>query len=313
MKIANIVQKVRESIVRVVSDHGSGTGVIIDDRGIVLTNHHIINSDRAAILVSFDGKIHIGRMLYADSYRDIALLDLGPKRMLAAKLDYSKNVNIGEEIITIGHPKDLPYSITKGIVSYPSRLRKEEPGLPYIQFDAPTHPGSSGGALLNMHGHVIGIVCSGIRESESLNLAIPVSEIKNRIVDIKKRLNWFKASKYCSICGEANEPHERHCGRCGAKLINTNELERIIKRKSIEAEDFVICSNCKNPNILKDPENKYCGVCFSPLFSYLLKEKNERKKLGQKKIVCPICKKRNIAGLQYCSGCGKELMSERED
>ncbi len=307
MKITNLIQEVNKSVVRVISDHGRGTGIIIDYRGIVLTNRHIINSDKGAVLVSFDGRIHIGRMLYAHSYRDIAFLYFGSKQLPAANLNYSKQVKIGEDIITIGHPRDLPYSVTKGIISYPSRFREQEPALPYIQFDAPAHPGSSGGALVNLRGQVIGIVSSGV--GESLNLAIPISEIKFRIGDIKKRLSWYKASQYCSICGAANEPNKRHCGKCGTTLLSTVEFKTIIKNKSINAKDYVICSKCKNPNILKDPENTTCGVCFSPLFSH----KNNLQRFGQKKIFCPVCKKKSMAQLQYCSNCGKDLMSERRD
>jgi hypothetical protein len=320
MKIVDIVSKVRKSVVRIVtipSDSGNGnevitgSGIVIDKRGVILTNRHIVNSENATIVISFNGAINVGRILCSNLDRDVAFVYSGQKNLIPARFNYSKKINIGEEIIVIGHPENLPYSVTKGIISYPNRiLEKEKAGLSYIQFDAPTHPGSSGGALLDFQGRVIGIVCEGF--GESLNLAIPVCEIRAKIADIKKRLGWYNASKYCSICGEANDCEKRHCKRCGVKLISSNELRKIIEDKRIFTEYFIFCKYCKNLDKLKDPEKTSCSFCDHPLNSTSLKNKRKTTKSYKKKIICSICKKGNSRESRYCSNCGNDLLRERK-
>ena len=261
MNITKIIQRARKSVVRIYADvvgssgKSEGSGVIIDKSGIILTNHHVVRLNKAVVLVLFDWRIDAGRLIYSDPYRDIALIYMPLTNLVPADLGYSIEINIGEEIIAIGHPEQLPYSVSKGIVSHPARIYTEKPGLVYIQFDASSQPGSSGGPLLNLQGKVIGIVCSGF--GETLNLAIPIHAIKPCLLKILNKIDRYKKGNYCHVCGEANDSREKFCQNCGVKLTTRTELEEILRRERIEIKNFVVCKHCDNLNIMSGDKNIY--------------------------------------------------------
>ena len=313
MNIPKIIQKATKSVVRVFSDYGNGSGFIIDQRGLILTNHHVIGLDKVVIVIFADGNIKIGKVIYSNPYRDIAFIHIKYISFAPIKLNYSQAVNAGEEILAIGHPRDLPYTVTKGIVSYPARIRMQEPGLPYIQFDAPSADGSSGGPLLNLKGEVIGIVCGGVGKTETLNLAIPIHAIRPHLLKVKRQMDWYRTASYCHICGEANDSKETFCRRCGAKSGTNLEIRRMLKDKTIKAKNFSVCKYCGNINILEDEQNAECGGCFNPLNISPSQHKNKTPKTFRLNVICGSCKSRNNGISNYCINCGSDLQKERRN
>jgi len=305
MNIAEIYAKISKAVVRIETEESHGSGIIIDKRGLVLTNYHVVEFENFAILFFYNGKIDIGRVIISNRKRDVAFIYFKLKGLPEAKLNYSKKIKIGEEIIAVGHPKNLPYSVTKGIVSYPVRIIEEDPHLPYIQYDAVIHFGSSGGPIINQNGEVIGITCKGW--DKDLNLAIPISDIKLYLSDIKNRFNWYQTSKYCCICGNANSHVVKFCQKCGTRLPSHGELVQEIKNAKSMINEKVMCKSCLNINT---KENMICSFCGSSLHSIRISMK-EDKYLSRKVAVCPVCKKRNNITERYCKHCGIVLPKSR--
>jgi Do/DeqQ family serine protease len=166
---------------------GIGSGVIIDKRGFVLTNNHVIlGADSVTVKLSTGDELK-GRIVGTDSKTDLAVVKFEPAGELrVAKMGDSDTLRVGEWAIAIGNPFGLDQTVTVGVVSATGRA---EVGLAtyenFIQTDASINPGNSGGPLLNLRGEVIGIntaIFSQSGGSIGIGFAIPINMVK-RVVD----------------------------------------------------------------------------------------------------------------------------------
>lgn len=163
-----------------------GSGFIIDKKGYIVTNNHVIeNADEIKVVLSddkeFDAKI-IGR----DPYTDLALIKIKSKTNLpAVKIGDSEKLEVGEWVVAIGSPFGLERTVTAGIVSAKGRVIGSGPYDNFIQTDASINPGNSGGPLINMKGEVIGINTMIIAGGQGIGFAIPVNLAKGIIEQLK--------------------------------------------------------------------------------------------------------------------------------
>ena len=163
VSVTDIYQRVGPSVAVVRTARGAlGTGVIVAADGTVLTANHVI-ADRSAInLVFADGTKSTATVASADRKHDVATLAPAtlPQPVVPATLGGSAEV--GGEVVAIGNPLGLAYSVSSGVVSAVGRTATTNGGRfsGLIQFDASVNPGSSGGPLLDAEGNVIGIVLS---------------------------------------------------------------------------------------------------------------------------------------------------------
>lgn len=168
---------------------GVGTGVIIDSRGYILTNSHVVNdgqTEEVKILFNDGSKIE-GEVLWNDAVLDLAVVKVNKTNLPAADLGDSDDIVVGQVAIAIGNPLGLAFerTVTSGIISGLNRsINIDEfnsiEGL--MQTDASINPGNSGGPLLNSKGEVIGINTAKIRSAEGLGFAVPIN-IAKPIVD----------------------------------------------------------------------------------------------------------------------------------
>jgi hypothetical protein len=156
----------------------SGSGFLVSEDGKVLTNFHVVDGASKIKAVNSDGEyVDVKGIYYYNKDEDLALLQLDSnKKFPYVQLGDSSALEQGDQIVAIGSPKGLQNSISEGIVS---SLRKDiRPGYTDIQISAPISPGSSGGALFNMKGEVVGITYAKINGGENINFAIPINEAK---------------------------------------------------------------------------------------------------------------------------------------
>jgi len=152
---------------------GTGSGVSIAEG--IITNYHVISGASKAIVYLDNNKYETNVILKYDTKRDLALLQLNKANLPVIKIGDSTQVKQGEAIVTIGSPLGYSNTLSTGIVSNPLR---EVEGQPYIQISAPIDHGSSGGALFNMKGELVGLTTWKVDSSANLNFAIPSSSIK---------------------------------------------------------------------------------------------------------------------------------------
>jgi S1-C subfamily serine protease len=180
-----VVQIVVSGATRSPTGSGSGSGVVVEQSGRVLTNNHVVQGARAISVRFVDGTVREARVLGTDRGNDLALLQVElPPGAAVAPLGDSDKVAVGETAIAIGSPFGLESTVTQGIVSAVQRTWAPGSGRVrrgLIQTDAPINPGNSGGPLLNAAGEVIGIntmIESPVRGSVGVGFAVPINTAK---------------------------------------------------------------------------------------------------------------------------------------
>ncbi|HEY6746322.1 MAG TPA: trypsin-like peptidase domain-containing protein [Mycobacteriales bacterium] len=163
VSVSDVYRKVGPSVVVVRTARGSlGTGVIVAENGTVLTANHVVSDRSPLSLVFADGTRSAATVAAADPEHDVATLTPAtlPQPIVPATLGGAAEV--GGDVVAIGNPLGLTYSVSSGVVSATGRTAKTNGGTfsGLIQFDASVNPGSSGGPLLDGEGNVIGIVLS---------------------------------------------------------------------------------------------------------------------------------------------------------
>lgn len=196
MSLADAAEQSMPSVVSVrVSGNVAGAGVIYDERGLILTNYHVVGSalhstSRAriethteAITVQFaNGRELPARVVAADADEDIAVLRLSPadsaETFPTATIGESSALRVGEEVFAVGSPVGLQHTVSSGIVSALDRtdiLPKRQ--LALIQLDASINVGNSGGPLFNRRGELVGITVARSHRAQGIGFAIPIDHV----------------------------------------------------------------------------------------------------------------------------------------
>jgi serine protease Do len=160
-----------------------GSGVVLDNRGLIVTNAHVVEKAHSIFIVMNDGKIVEGKVLKKNREDDLAIVKVNlPHRVETLKLADFNDVKIGETAIAIGDPLGLENSVTVGVISGKNRDFSSEEctyactGL--IQTDASINPGNSGGALLNLDGELIGINLAVVQNAQNIGFAVPSFKVE---------------------------------------------------------------------------------------------------------------------------------------
>jgi S1-C subfamily serine protease len=137
---------------------GIGSGVIIDQRGYIVTNNHVVEGAHQIQVVLSHGTMFPAQIIGTSPPDDLAVLKMSPPKtqtLPVAALGDSSTLRVGQEVLAVGNPLGITQTVTHGIVSALSRTIGEIPDA--IQTDAPINPGNSGGALVDLQGHVVGV------------------------------------------------------------------------------------------------------------------------------------------------------------
>lgn len=161
----------------IIPRRSSGSGVIVDAKGYILTNHHVIEKAEEIEVILWDKRTLQGKVIGRDPKTDLAVIKVENGEALpVAKLGDSDKARIGEWAIAIGAPFGLEQTVTVGVISGAGR---SDVGLAqyenYLQTDAAINPGNSGGPLLNLRGEVIGINTAVFSQGGGIGLAIPIN------------------------------------------------------------------------------------------------------------------------------------------
>ncbi len=204
-QITNAVEKLSESVVNIDSTTfarsfrygvvplaGSGSGLILDSRGHIITNNHVVdNADRVEVTLK-DGSVISGSVIGSDSATDVAVVKVETNRVLTpASLGDSEKLKVGQMALAIGNSLDLPGgpTVSAGVVS---ALGRPLPGADFIyegfiQTDAAVNPGNSGGPLADLNGNVIGINTAIIPFANGVGFAIPINIVKSSVTQILEK------------------------------------------------------------------------------------------------------------------------------
>ncbi|WP_447862311.1 S1C family serine protease [Nitrospira calida] len=170
---------------------GVGSGFILDETGLIVTNAHVVEGAHAVMATLHDGRRARAELVGSDPVTDIALLRLvdvkGP--FSAVRLGDSSTLRVGQRALVIGNPLGLGSTLTSGIISRiggaPPNLAAGEPQV--LQTTAPINPGNSGGPLVDSEGRVIGIATAMIEGAQNIGFAIPINTVVHVVSELKQK------------------------------------------------------------------------------------------------------------------------------
>jgi S1-C subfamily serine protease len=171
-------------------ESGQGSGVILSDEGVIMTNAHVVNKANKVTVTLTDGRTFEGTVKGSDEFLDLAVIKIKPtgRALPTAPLGRSEDLQVGDWVVAIGNAVGLDSTVTLGIVSSLSRSAAEV-GIPnkkvnFIQTDAAINPGNSGGPLLNEFGEVIGVNTAIRANAAGIGFAIPIDTAEKAVREL---------------------------------------------------------------------------------------------------------------------------------
>lgn len=202
--------------------NGMGTGVIIDERGYIVTNQHVISGVDSLRVTLYDGSTYTAQTVNSNVKQDLALIKIEASRPLPViPLGTSSDLELGETVLAIGNAFGYEHTVTQGIISSLSRdveVNETQSYKNLLQTDASINPGNSGGPLLNLDGEVIGINVAIRAGAQRIGFAIPIDDARRYIaglIDIRQLNHTYhginshdvKTSEHRRLVVDAAEPN----------------------------------------------------------------------------------------------------------
>ncbi len=186
----------------VIPRRGVGSGVVIDRKGRIVTNFHVVQEASRIEVTLYDKSSYEAEVLGTDRFNDLAILEIDcpAEKLHPIELGSSDNLKVGQKVLAIGNPFGFEHTLTTGIISSLGRSLRTDSGVieNVIQSDAAINPGNSGGPLLNTQGELIGIntaIYSRSGESAGIGFAVPVNILRRIVPDLVSlgyvRRPWF--------------------------------------------------------------------------------------------------------------------------
>jgi serine protease Do len=167
--------------------HALGSGFVIDDNGLILTNNHVVEKADEIKIKTDAGKDYDAKVVARDPKTDIALIKVsaGADFPKPAQLGDSGSIRVGDWVMASGNPFGLGNTITAGIISAKGRVIGAGPYDDFLQTDAAINPGNSGGPLFNMNGEVVGVNTAIVAQGQGIGFAIPINLVKEILPQLK--------------------------------------------------------------------------------------------------------------------------------
>ena len=168
---------------RAVPTRGQGSGFIVSEDGIILTNAHVVRDAQEVTVKLTDRREFPAKVLGSDPKTDVAVLKIAARNLPVVKLGSTQDLRVGEWVLAIGSPFGFENSVSAGVVSAKGRALPDENFVPFIQTDVAVNPGNSGGPLFNARGEVVGINSQIYSQSGGfmgISFAIPI-EVAKRV------------------------------------------------------------------------------------------------------------------------------------
>ena len=226
---------------------GQGSGFIVREDGIVLTNAHVIDGADEVVVKLIDKREFKAKVLGADKASDVAVLRIDGKNLPTVKIGSSSNTRVGEWVLAIGSPFGFENSATAGIISAKSRSLPDDSYVPFIQTDVAVNPGNSGGPLFNMAGEVIGInsqIYSRTGGYQGLSFAIPI-DVAMGIQDQIVKHGKVQRGRLGVTIQEVNQSLSESFGlsKPMGALVSSVETGSPAAKAGLEAGDVILALN----------------------------------------------------------------------
>jgi len=252
--------------------NGMGTGIVIDERGYIVTNHHVVAGVSHIHVTLSDGETYTARLVERDPLTDLAVIKIDAGRKLPViHIGTSSDLMVGESVIAVGNAYGYENTVTRGVVSAIHRTVQISDSQTYedlIQTDASINPGNSGGPLLNVEGRMIGINVAVRSGAQGIGFAIPIDmamQVTAHLLDIRRiDQHWHgviarevsDGSPHLVVAAtEKNSPAEKIGLQPGdlitsvgsRKVVRPLDLERALLGRKTGEEIKLVVQRSKHP------------------------------------------------------------------
>jgi serine protease Do len=210
-------QNVLDFFGRTIEEQGGGTGFIVTNDGLIMTNKHVAEAGTSLSVLTADGKTYQAKVVAKDPTNDLAILKIDASGLPVVDLGDSDNLQIGQWVIAVGNALgQLQNTVTVGVISARERQLMaggggtEEQLNNLLQTDAAINAGNSGGPLVNLAGQVIGINTAMASNAQSIGFAIPINQAKQALDSYQKKgkiIKPFLGVRYATVNKEIAQSH----------------------------------------------------------------------------------------------------------
>lgn len=228
-----------QSIVKIESPSGVGTGFFVEN-DMLLTNSHVYNNSNCKVFTQSREIVNVWPIYY-NKNNDICVLKHHKNHTTPLPIDKTTELYpVGTEVLTIGHPLGYDFSVSNGIISANNR---EIEGQKYYQTDAAINPGNSGGPIINMYGYVGGMITLGSNLAKGISFGIP-AHILNEKIQLCNILSTDEPQRFCFICCKHSDQSAAYCQNCGNEFPQEEHNVCSVGQTEQLSENIIICSVC---------------------------------------------------------------------
>jgi len=302
----DIIRLFEDVIIQIATPYSTGTGFYMSDWDLIVTNEHVVRGNRSIVVAGRTFEKQLVDVVFLDARHDVAFLRAPQKhKMPDVSISDGSELQEGDRVIAVGHPFDLKFTATQGIVS---SLTQQENDIYYVQHDAALNPGNSGGPLIDTQGRVVGINTFIIQNGNSIGFSLP-SRYITACYDAflkGKGIPGVRCMSCQKVTFETDKPLGKTCENCGAELVLIKQIPEYVPKGVSETVESVIrklgyqiALTRKGPNawvLKKGSATIYvsyyerngmllsdCILCMlpdgdiAPMYRFLLKQNHEMK------------------------------------
>lgn len=219
-----IIEHYKQVVIQIATPYSTGTGFYSKEHQLIITNEHVVRDNREVLIdgVLFDKQL--SKVIFIDAKHDLAFLE-APKNTDAPAISFNQGETLkeGQKVTAIGHPFNMKYSATQGIVSNPNQVQDD---IGFIHHDAALNPGNSGGPLIDIDGNVVGVNTFIIKNGNNIGFSLPTPYLLDTIAAF--RLGEGHSGARCLACSNVifiNRGKSKYCPDCGAKIVLPTLIE----------------------------------------------------------------------------------------
>ena len=230
------LKNIENSVYRINTTTGSGTGFYNIENNIIITNYHVVAGCHRVSVEGQDKNRYLAKVIYVNQGKDIAFLQIEnlPKQTKDIKVYHDNETTTRDKVLVLGYPYGMPFTITEGIVSNPKQIIN---GSNFIQTDAAINSGNSGGPLINEKGELLGIITSKFSEADNMGFAIPVGILCEELEIVNDLTSDYTVG--CHNCNGLVEEKTNYCPNCGTEIDKQLFEENLLSDFSIKVEEAI--------------------------------------------------------------------------
>ncbi len=204
-----------QSIFKVNTASGSGTSFYLKDKGVFVTNYHVVGPYKQVSLQDKKGSRYLANVILVNPHEDVAFLKTEETfDVPLLELNSGEPVRQGDKVFVAGYPFGMPFTVTEGVIS---AANQNMGGRFYIQTDAAVNPGNSGGPMIDAKGRIIAITTSKFSQADNMGFGVPVTSLAEEF----KALQQVQSNSFnlvCDSCAALISDRSEYCNNCGQTI-----------------------------------------------------------------------------------------------